>query len=156
MKDGLLKQIDAIEEFFTRSSSCLTETDSAFAPKEGMMTVAQQVAHSAQCIEWFTDALTNPEGFDLDFEGHWKEVHACSSLAKARQWFSKAVKNAKATVSAMTESDFMSPLPEGPVMGGAPKIAVIGAMSEHTAHHRGALTVYSRLLGYVPKMPYMD
>jgi uncharacterized damage-inducible protein DinB len=25
---------------------------------------------------------------------------------------------------------------------------------EHTAHHRGALTVYSRLLGKVPPMPY--
>jgi uncharacterized damage-inducible protein DinB len=27
-------------------------------------------------------------------------------------------------------------------------------MVEHTAHHRGALTVYSRLLGKVPLMPY--
>jgi len=28
-------------------------------------------------------------------------------------------------------------------------------MVEHTAHHRGALTVYSRVLGKVPAMPYM-
>jgi hypothetical protein len=27
-------------------------------------------------------------------------------------------------------------------------------MVEHTAHHRGALTAYSRLLGKVPPMPY--
>jgi uncharacterized damage-inducible protein DinB len=27
-------------------------------------------------------------------------------------------------------------------------------MVEHTAHHRGALTVYSRKLGKVPPMPY--
>ncbi|MDD2943524.1 MAG: DinB family protein [bacterium] len=156
MKEGLLNQIDSIEEFFNRSSRCLTEADSNFAPKDGMMTVAQQVAHSAQCIEWFTNALTNPQGFDLDFEGHWKEVKACTSLEEARKWFSKAIVAAKTTVSAMTEAEIMSPLPQGPVMGGAPKIVVIGAMSEHTAHHRGALTVYSRLLGHVPKMPYME
>jgi uncharacterized damage-inducible protein DinB len=41
-------------------------------------------------------------------------------------------------------------------MGGAPRLSVIGAISDHTAHHRGALTVYSRLLGKVPKLPYMD
>jgi uncharacterized damage-inducible protein DinB len=29
-------------------------------------------------------------------------------------------------------------------------------MVEHTAHHRGALTVYSRLLGKVSQMPYFD
>ncbi len=28
--------------------------------------------------------------------------------------------------------------------------------SSHTAHHRGALAVYARLLGKVPAMPYMD
>ena len=46
-------------------------------------------------------------------------------------------------------------LPEGPVMGGAPRLAAVSAIVEHTAHHRGALTVYSRLAGYTPNMPYM-
>ena len=45
-------------------------------------------------------------------------------------------------------------MPEGPVMGGQPGSEVVRAMIEHTAHHRGALTVYSRLLGKVPPMPY--
>ncbi|NJL28826.1 MAG: hypothetical protein HC897_13505 [Thermoanaerobaculia bacterium] len=40
-------------------------------------------------------------------------------------------------------------------MGGKPRAAIIGAIVDHTAHHRGTLTVYSRLLGYVPPMPYM-
>ena len=31
---------------------------------------------------------------------------------------------------------------------------IVWAMVEHTAHHRGALTVYSRPLGKVPPMPY--
>ncbi len=48
----------------------------------------------------------------------------------------------------------MVPLPEGPVMGGAPRMAIISAIEEHTAHHRGALSVYSRLLGLGPPVPY--
>jgi uncharacterized damage-inducible protein DinB len=41
-------------------------------------------------------------------------------------------------------------------MGGLPRYAIVSALTDHTAHHRGALTVYARLLGLVPPMPYMD
>ena len=33
---------------------------------------------------------------------------------------------------------------------------VVSAITDHTAHHRGALTVYARVSGLVPPMPYMD
>jgi len=49
----------------------------------------------------------------------------------------------------------MTPMPEGPVLGGAPRIAIVSGITDHTAHHRGALTVYARLSGKVPPMPYM-
>ena len=52
-------------------------------------------------------------------------------------------------------ADLSKPLPPGPVMGGLPMSEVVWAMIEHTAHHRGALTVYSRMLNKVPVMPYM-
>jgi uncharacterized damage-inducible protein DinB len=35
-------------------------------------------------------------------------------------------------------------------------MAIFGAITDHTAHHRGALTVYARLNGIVPPMPYME
>jgi uncharacterized damage-inducible protein DinB len=41
-------------------------------------------------------------------------------------------------------------------MGGLPKKSIFGGITDHTAHHRGALTVYARLKGIVPPMPYMD
>jgi uncharacterized damage-inducible protein DinB len=44
----------------------------------------------------------------------------------------------------------------GEIMTGAPKMAVVGAIGDHTAHHRGALAVYARLLGKEPKMPYAN
>ncbi len=37
-----------------------------------------------------------------------------------------------------------------------PRFAIFSAITDHTAHHRGALTVYARLKGIVPPMPYMD
>jgi len=35
-------------------------------------------------------------------------------------------------------------------------MAIFSAITAHTAHHRGALTVYARILGLVPPMPSME
>ena len=156
LKDVKIEEIKGIEKFFNTSTRVLTEKDSSFRPAEGSLSVAEQVAHAAQSIDWFTDALTNPKGFDLNFESHWVEVKKCVSLDDARAWFKKSIAAAIATLEKMSDAELMQALPEGPVMGGAPKVAIIGGMSDHTAHHRGALTVYSRLLGRVPDMPYLE
>ena len=37
----------------------------------------------------------------------------------------------------------------------APKGAAAQGLVDHTAHHRGALAVYARLVGKTPSMPYM-
>ena len=34
------------------------------------MTVAQQVAHAAQTLDWFVEGAARPEGFDLNFHEH--------------------------------------------------------------------------------------
>ena len=59
-------------------------------------------------------------------------------------------------IDANCEAAWVEPLPPGPIMGGLPRLAVFGALTDHTAHHRGALSVYARLLGKVPPMPYME
>jgi len=148
-------ELAAAHEFFNRSTSNLTEAIAGFAPAPGMMTTAQQVAHAAQTIEWFMEGAFRPEGFDLDFEAHAKAYSAVPSLEAARAWFEKAVADAKALLETKSDADLMTPLPPGPVMGGMPRIAISGAITDHTAHHRGALTVYARLNGIVPPMPYM-
>ena len=147
-------QLVASQDFFDRSTRVLEESDSQFRPKDGMMTVAQQVAHTAQTLDWFVDGVTKPEGFDLDFEKHAKAVDAVTSLAAAREWLGKAYTNAIAYLRALSTEDLAKPLPAGPIMGGQPLSSIVWAMVEHTAHHRGALTVYSRMLGKVPPMPY--
>jgi uncharacterized damage-inducible protein DinB len=147
-------QLLASQDFFARSTRVLDEADSAFRPQEGMMTVAQQVAHTAQTLDWFIEGASRPEGFDLDFEKHAKAVDAVTSLAAARQTLAAAYANAIQFLRSRGPEDLARPLPPGPVMGGQPISDIVWAMVEHTAHHRGALTVYSRQLGKVPPMPY--
>jgi len=118
------------------------------------MTVAQQVAHAAQTIDWFVEGASQSQGFDLDFAKHAKALESATSLAAARQSLEAAFANAIHFIGARSAEDLAGPLPPGPVMGGQPITDIVWAIVEHTAHHRGALTVYCRLLGKVPPMPY--
>jgi len=148
-------ELDNIERFFNTSTKELTEDMSTFSPAPGVMTAAQQVAHAAHTIDWFVEGAFRPEGFDMDFEGHAKQIEKVTSLAAAREWFATAIANAKAVLSTKSDAELMTPLAEGPIMGGAPRYAIVSAMTDHTAHHRGALTIYTRLNHKVPPMPYM-
>jgi uncharacterized damage-inducible protein DinB len=156
LAQNALTELEAAREYFVRSTRNLKEEHSAFTPVPGMMTAAQQVAHAAHTIDWFMEGTFRPEGFDMDFEGHAKIVSGVTSLTAARAWFDKAIASAKESVGKMSDADLMRPIAAGPIMGGAPRMAAFGALTDHTAHHRGALTVYARLQGLVPPMPYME
>ena len=155
MKERLVAELNSALEFFNRSTGNLTEEDSSYSPVDGVFSTAQQVAHAAQTIDWFIDGAFAPNGFDLDFEGHERKVRAVTSLSDARAWLAKSVENAQAVVASKTDEEWGQPLPDGPVMGGQPRATIFGAITDHTAHHRGALTIYARLRGKVPPMPYM-
>ncbi|MGA8087687.1 MAG: DinB family protein [Terracidiphilus sp.] len=147
-------QILASKSFFERSTSVLEEADSQFRPREEMMTVAKQVAHTAQTLDWFIDGVTRPGGFDLNFEEQSKIWREMKSLAEARATFAAACERAVEFLRSKTPEELAHPLPPGPIMGGQPTSEIVWAMVEHTAHHRGALAVYARLLDKVPPMPY--
>ena len=148
---GILRVTQA---FFDRSTACLEEEDSEFAPAPGMFTVAQQVAHVAQTFDWFIEGAFRPEGFDLDFAALDGKVRAVTSLEEARTWFAGSVERAISVFEAKSFEELTEPLPEGPIMGGEPRTAIVAAIPHHTSHHRGALTVYARLRGKTPAMPY--
>jgi len=156
MKQQLEAELNSAIEWFNRSTGALTEEDSSFAPAEGVFTTAQQVAHAAHTIDWFMDGAFRPDGFDMDFEAHDAKVRAITSLTDARAWLAKAAENARRTIASKSNEEWAEPLPAGPVMGGLPRAVIFSAITDHTAHHRGALTVYARLRGKTPPMPYMD
>ena len=153
--EALASQLKTFKIFFDRSISCLKEEDSTFAPVGGMKTVAQQVAHVAQTVDWFFEGAFRPGGFDMDFEKLEAGTAGLASLASAREWLDRSFAAAEDIILEHSAEEWDRPLPAGPVMGGAPRSAVVGSLNDHTAHHRGALAVYSRLRGHVPAMPYM-
>ena len=148
--------VEVSRDYFNRSTRELKEENSNFAPAPGMFTAAGQVAHVAQTIDWFFAGAFSDKGFDMDFERMDKEVRGCNSLDAARKWFNEATDRAKAVAQAHSKEEWAVPLPPGPIMGGLHRHAIVSALTDHTAHHRGALTVYARLLGKVPPMPYME
>ena len=150
-----LIELSTVEQFFNNSTRELTEDLSDFKPTPDMMTAAQQVAHAGQVIDWFIEGAFRPEGFDMNFEEHIERVMKVTSIASAREWFARSIANAKAILGSKSDAELMTPMPEGPVLGGAPRFAIVSGITDHTAHHRGALTVYARLSGKVPPMPYM-
>lgn len=156
MKADLLRQMTEMKDFFDRSSRVLTEADSQFAPNPELYTVAGQVAHVAQVFDWFRQGAFAPEGFAMDFDRQIAEVRAVTSLQAARDWLDRAVADLRSTIESKTEEDWRAPIADGPIMAGLPRTHIFEALIDHTAHHRGVLTVYSRLLGKVPPMPYME
>jgi uncharacterized damage-inducible protein DinB len=147
-------QLLTSKDFFTRSGRVLEEADSNFRPQPEMMTVAQHVAHVAHTLHWFVQGVSRPEGFDFDFEAQAKSLESVTSLTTARELLEDGFAHAIEFIRSCSPEFLATPLPEGPIMGGQPTSDIVWAMVEHTAHHRGALTVYCRLLGKVPVMPY--
>lgn len=154
LRDLAASQLAAVQEQFRLSTSHLHEDMSQFRPAEGMMTVAQHVAHAAQVVDWLVQGAFRPDGFDLSFEVHIARVMAVTSLKSAREWFDASIAHAIHSFEALDDAEAMKALPDGPIMGGMPRIAVATAIAEHTSHHRGALAVYARLRQVVPRSPY--
>lgn len=154
-QDGLAMLL-AADDMFRRSASALTESDSAFRPAEGMFSVAEQVAHAAQTVDWFREGAFSPTGYDFDFEKHGREIAAVTSLASAWTWWERAVERMRSSLEEQDEGAWNERIVPGPAFGGEPRWKVLRGVVEHTAHHRGALTVYTRLLGREPPMPYGD
>lgn len=151
-----IAEVESARDFFQRSTRNLTEAHSQFTAAPGMMTAAEQVAHAAHTIDWFVEGAFRPEGFDMDFGEHARIASSYQSLSEARKFFEEAVARAKAVLGSKSDAELLAPIAPGPIMGGLPRMAIIGGITDHTAHHRGALTVYARVQGIVPPMPYMD
>lgn len=153
--DSCVRHLRECQTYFDRSTSVLGEKDSSFAPNPQMYSVAAHVGHVAITIDWFFKGAFGPTGFDLDFDKHDLEARAYTSLNKARTALERSFDHAIDKLSSLTEPVLAEPLPTGPILSGEPTVSIIPAIIEHTAHHRGALTVYARLLDMTPENPYL-
>lgn len=152
MKEGIITDLQYQKMFFFNTLESFSEKDSSFYPQEGMLTVAQHVGHAAETIDWFLEGVFG-SGFEMDFNNFQENLKKYKSFDECVSEFTKATDRAIAKIKAIPDEELMSPI-TGEIMKGAPKFTFAGALSDHTAHHRGALAVYARLLGKTPKMPY--
>jgi hypothetical protein len=153
IKTEILADIEATRAFFDRSISQLAEADSGFKATPESTTAAFQIAHVAQTIDWFREG--GYEGnWRMDFEAMNGEIASVTSLTKAKAMLAAAWDRLRAATEALTEVQLLETLPDNPILPGRARFHVVSGLVDHCAHHRGALALYTRLLGKVPPMPY--
>jgi uncharacterized damage-inducible protein DinB len=155
LKSDALKQVQATRRFFDRTTRCLDEADSGFRATPETMTVAQQVAHTAQALDWFREGAFE-DRWDMDFASATAVTDSVTSLAEARLWLENAWQRLEARLEAADEDELAGSMADNPILGVCRRYHVVESIGDHTGHHRGALAVYARLAGKVPEMPYAD
>lgn len=168
---------------FRRTMDCFADADATFRPAPGMLTVADQVLHVINSNEYMLSGLFGPfdgigpasrwqAGFgDLswvqyantgDFDAHLPAspelVAARTSVVAALELFDQACFIVSLVLGQKRPEELAAPLPPNPLfpVDGLTCEDLLESMLDHTAHHRGALSQYARLLGHDPKLPYYD
>lgn len=152
-QETLVTRLTTSLRYFRGTASGFDEDDSGFAPDPEMFTVAGQVAHVADTVDWFVEGAFGA-GWDMDFAGFEARIRAVSSLAEANAWLERAFDAAIGAVGSATEEELRAPVPDDRMMKGMPRAGIVNGIVDHTAHHRGSLAVYLRVMGRKPVMPY--
>jgi uncharacterized damage-inducible protein DinB len=148
--DGLVKELESTLKFLETTLSVFEPADAGFAPSPELYTVAGHVGHAADSVDWFIDGAFG-DGWDMDFDALILKAKAVTSLEEATNWLRRAFANAIKVVGAASDEELFEPIPDAQIMGGAPRAALVSGIVDHTAHHRGSLAVYARLIGKVPR-----
>ena len=151
--NSAVMQLRMMQNFFHKSISVLDEGDSNYKPHEKAWTVAQQMRHTAHTVDWFLEGSLGT-GFDTNWEEQMAYYAKATSFDEEKAYFDRAVDKACETFGAMTEEQLDQLLPDNDILGKAPMRAAVGSIADHTAHHRGALATYARVMGKEPRMPY--
>jgi uncharacterized damage-inducible protein DinB len=151
--EGFIKELEMDLKFFKATLSVFQDVDAGYAPQPELYTVAGHVAHTADTVNWFVEGAFGA-GWDMDFAALINRAKAVTSLSEATKQLEQAFANAAAVIGAASDERLFEPIPDKQIMEGAPRCSIVSGITDHTAHHRGALAVYARLEGKEPPMPY--
>ena len=118
-QETLATQLGNSLKFFRQTTSAFHEDDSGFRPDPEMFTVAGQVAHAADTVDWFVEGGFG-KGWDMDFEAHEARARTAQSLAEASAWLARAFEAAIRTVERASEDELLAPVPDERMMPGCP------------------------------------
>ena len=151
--DEAVNELRQTLKFFKTTLSVFDPDDAGFAPNDELYTVAGHVAHAAGSVDWFIEGAFGA-GWNMDFDADIAAAKAVTSLEEATAWLHRAFEHAIDVVGSASDEELLAPISDTRIMGPAPRIAVVSGIVDHTAHHRGSLAVYARLIEKVPPMPY--
>ena len=169
-------------EYFLRTLSAFNDEDSSFRPQQNMLSVKDQVLHTVGAIELFVSAyLSTIDSTSKITHTSFRPGEAWSGSSTAvtdmrwtqnadkkhydeqvdmkeiKEIFSKTMAYASDVFSIPSEAELQQPIGENSLVPDFFRAEdIIEIMLDHTAHHRGALAQYARLLGHSPKIPYFD
>lgn len=151
--DQARKALQSERSFLMKIVAGFKPEEGDFAPVEGMMSVAQQIRHIADTVNWFRRGAFEGE-FNMDFTALEARLREEVALEEAVAELNAAYDGYDAFLRTLESNALGEPMAMNPILGAAPRSAAITAQADHTAHHRGALTVYLRLLGRKPEVIY--
>ena len=155
LKSDTLSQIDSARKFFDRTTGIFEEKDGGFRATPESMSVVAQIAHTAHTIDWFREGAFQ-DRWRMDFQAMVAEMAKVETLSQARRLLADAWDRLHRAVEGMAEEKLAEPMAENPIVGTRRRAYAVDGIVDHCAHHRGALSVYARLVGKVPPMPYGD
>ena len=155
IQEMLATQLGNSLKFFRQTTSAFAEDDSGFRPDPEMFTVAGHVAHAADEVDWLVEGAFG-EGWDMDFEAIKARIGKVRSLGEANAWLARAFEAAIRTVERAGEEELLAPVPDERMMPGMPRAGIVNEIVDHTAHHRGSLAVYLRVMGRTPPTLYAE
>jgi uncharacterized damage-inducible protein DinB len=164
------------KEFFQRSLSCFTEEDADYRPQPGMLSVSGHIHHTTASIELMMSGILRefPRfgerryasrrpgatwkewGMDWAYSANHDTVRADWSLASALRAFDETMDIVSTIFAELTPDEMRQPLGDNPMKLPSAFAVLYFGIFDHTAHHRGALSQYARLLGKEPRIPYFD
>ncbi len=177
-------RIRAHKQFFRRTLQAFEEQDAAFQPRPEMLSVAGHIHHVIAGLELFLagvfpamERFQGREWRSRRGEGQtwlglgpgftsmeWTKVSnedlsgadgGEAPLAFALRAFEETMDLAAELYGQLSRQELLMMLPENPIQLRTPQEA-LEIMLDHTAHHRGALAQYARLLDREPKIPYFE
>lgn len=163
-------------EFFRRALSCFSEADAGYRPRPDMLSVVGHIHHTTASIELMLSGIlrafprfadrryaSRRPGMDWqDWGMEWVQranrdnVLADLTLATALRAFDETMDIVGEVFGALTAEELQQPLADNPMRLPSAFAVLYFGIFDHTAHHRGALSQYARLLGKEPRIPYFD
>ncbi|MEX0856152.1 MAG: DinB family protein [Gemmatimonadota bacterium] len=151
--ERLVRELANVRRYFEATLGAFGPEDAGFTPHADAFTVAGQVAHVADTVDWFVNAAFG-EGWDTDWLASNARAKAVTDLDDAKAWLDRAFRACAEAVGGASDEALAALIPDQSFMQGATRRSIVAGITDHTAHHRGSLAVYARLLGKTPPVPY--